>query len=141
MQSCERIMTLDPVTCRPFDTVAEVAYRMAHADVGCLPVVDGPRDRLVGILTDRDIRRRVIARGLDPRSPVESVMTRDVVTCLPADDLCLVNERMEERQLQRLPVVDRDGCLLGVVTRDDLTRRYSRTVDYDDLLEEVHAED
>lgn len=142
MKRCERIMTRDPVTCRPNEPVVAAIERMLRADVGALPVVDSGKGRLAGIFTAKDAFLRVVARGLDPRTtPVRAAMTRDVATCLADDEIGVANLRMEELQVQRLPIVDDDGRLVGILTRDDLTTRVDGTILFADLLEEVHAED
>jgi CBS domain-containing protein len=139
MMHCENVMTPDPVTCRADELVVTAAHRMDVLEVGALPVVDAGGKRLVGILTDRDVARRVRARGLDPwATVVGDVMSKDVVACAPEDDLCEAMVRMEEREVQRLPVVDGAGRLVGILTKDDLTLRVAA---YAEFLEEVHAED
>jgi CBS domain-containing protein len=126
MNKCERIMTRDPITCLPGDTLATAAESMRLADVGALPVVDGKEEWLVGIVTDRDIAIRATARGLDTRrTRVSEVMTRDVTTCLPDDAIEKAVERMEERQVRRLPIVDDDGRLLGIIAQADLATHVS----------------
>lgn len=142
MKRCESIMTRNPVTCGPRDTLAIASRRMRAVGVGALPVVDGEDNWLVGIITDRDITVGAVALGLDPRTThVEAAMTREVVTCLPDDVIHQAIELTEERQLQRLPIVDDDGRLVGIVTRNDLTRRVDPSRNLFDFLEEVHAED
>lgn len=139
MMHCENVMTPDPVTCRADELVVTAAHRMDVLEVGALPVMDAGGKRLVGILTDRDVARRVRARGLDPwATVVGDVMTRDIVACDPGDDLCEAMVRMEEREVQRLPVVDGAGRLVGILTKDDLTLRVAA---YAEFLDEVHAED
>lgn len=139
MLHCENVMTPDPVTCRADELVVTAAHRMDVLEVGALPVVDAGGKRLVGMLTDRDVARRVRARGLDPwATVVGEVMTRDIVACDPGDDLCEAMVRMEEREVQRLPVVDGGGRLVGILTKDDLTLRVAA---YAEFLDEVHAED
>ena len=139
MMRCETVMTPDPITCRANELVVSAAHRMGMAEVGALPVVDAEGRFLVGMLTDRDLAVRVRARGLDPwTTTVEDVMTPDVVACAPGDDLCEAMVRMEEREVQRLPIVDDGGRLLGILTKDDLTLRVAA---YAEFLDEVHAED
>jgi CBS domain-containing protein len=141
MLRCAKVMTPNPVTCGPTETIVAAVYRMARAEVGALPIV-GEGGRLLGILTDRDVSTRVIAGGIDPwTTPVEAVMTKDVLTCHPEDDLYEAIERMEDSQVQRLPIVDDEGRLVGMVTRDDLTLRVGPYGPYAEFLEEVHAED
>ena len=138
MKKCERIMTRDPVTCLPGDTLATAAERMRLENVGALPVVDGEECWLVGIITDRDIAVRAAARGLDPRTtPVSEVMTRDVASCLSDDTMEKAVERMEERQVRRLPIIDDDGRLVGIIAQADLAIRVHDRGLVAEFLEEV----
>jgi CBS domain-containing protein len=92
---------------------------MRNLDVGPLPVVD--RGKLVGVVTDRDITIRATAEGRDPRlTPVEEVMTRDVVACREDDDVRVAAKLMQDAQLRRLLVVDGLGRLVGIVSLGDL---------------------
>jgi CBS domain-containing protein len=138
MKKCEKIMTPGPVTCRPHDTLTMAAERMSAADVGALPVVDGEEDWLVGIITDRDITIRAAARGLEPgKTLVQDVMTHDVATCLPDDPIDRAVQRMEERQVRRLPIVDDDGILVGIIAQADLATRVHDAGLLAEFLEEV----
>jgi CBS domain-containing protein len=115
-----------PVSCPRSATVADVARRMEESNVGCVVVVEG---RLpVGIVTDRDLVLRVLRVARDPRGvPVERVMTLPVHTV--PDDLSPIEAaaRMRETGVRRLPIVDPDGALLGIVTLDDLLHHVGRT--------------
>lgn len=112
------IMTSYVVTCDPEETLAEAAQKMESRDIGCCPVVE--QDILVGVLTDRDIAVRSVAKGLDPNSrQVRDIMTLDIVTAEPSmscEDACRL---MSENQLRRLPVVENDR-LIGIVSLADL---------------------
>ena len=90
---------------------------MSQTDVGVLPVSDG--DRLVGMVTDRDIAIRAVAVGKGPDSTVGDVMTADVNYCFDDDDIEDVCENMADQQVRRLPVVDRDKRLVGIVSLAD----------------------
>jgi CBS-domain-containing membrane protein len=92
---------------------------MAKADTGALPV--GEEDRLVGMLTDRDIAVRLVAQGKDPaKTKVREVMTAEVRYCFEDEDLDHVAENMAEQRLRRLPVVNREKRLVGIVSLGDL---------------------
>ncbi len=101
------------------DTVFDVACRMRDKHVGCVVVVrDG---RPVGMLTDRDIVLRVVAEGLDARSVlVSSIVTYDAATVLRTDGFETAVRKMREHAVRRLPIVDENGCVTGIVTADDL---------------------
>lgn len=114
------VMTYGVRTASVGDTVREVAEVMRELDVGSLPVCDG--ERLVGMVTDRDIVIRVVARGLPADTSVCEAMTSEVDCCFEDDDLHEVADRMARAQLRRLPVVDRDRQLIGIVALGDLAR-------------------
>lgn len=101
----------------PNETLQEVARRMAAEDIGFLPV--GDDDRLVGTITDRDIVVRAVAQGRDGTALVRDAMTRDVKYCFEDDDMDHVMHNMAHIQVRRLPVVDRDKRLVGVVSLAD----------------------
>jgi CBS domain-containing protein len=102
-------------------TVAYAAKMMRDEDVGIAPIVEG--DRLVGVLTDRDIAVRVVAEGRDPEQvKVTEVASRDVVTLDPDQDLDEATRLMARHQVRRLPVVEEDGRLVGVVAQADVAQ-------------------
>jgi CBS domain-containing protein len=112
-------MTPDVVSVLPDTRLVDAALAMRNLDVGPLPVVD--RGKLVGVVTDRDITIRATAEGRDPRlTPVEEVMTRDVVACREDDDVRVAAKLMQDAQLRRLLVVDGLGRLVGIVSLGDL---------------------
>jgi CBS domain-containing protein len=102
--------------------VAHAAKMMRDEDVGLAPIVEG--DRLVGTLTDRDIATRVVAEGRDPQSTrVLDVASTDIVTVDPQQDLGEAVRLMAEHQVRRLPVVEEDGRLVGVLAQADVARQ------------------
>jgi CBS domain-containing protein len=116
------VMTSNPRTIGADELVAEAAKLMRDEDVGLAPVVEG--DRLVGALTDRDIAIRVVAEGKDPAStPVREVASTDVVTVDPEQDLGEALNLMAQHQVRRIPVVEQDGRLVGVVAQADVARK------------------
>ena len=114
------IMTGGIETIPPQASLAEAAKKMASQDIGSLPVCDEPR-RVVGIITDRDITVRAVARGMDPnQTRVEDVMTRDVLCCSSeseVEDACAL---MERRQVRRLLVTGQDEVPVGIVSLGDI---------------------
>jgi CBS domain-containing protein len=103
-------------------TVTYAAKMMRDEDVGIAPIVEG--DRLVGVLTDRDIAVRVVAEGRDPEQvKVTEVASRDVVTLDPQQDLDEALRLMARHQVRRLPVVEEDGRLVGVVAQGDVAQQ------------------
>lgn len=111
-------MTADVLLVDPGQTIREAARMMADRDIGALPV--GQNDRLVGMLTDRDIAVRAVADGQGPDTKISEVMSREVMYCFDDDDLDDVASNMGRIQVRRLPVVDRDKRLVGIVSVGDL---------------------
>lgn len=105
------------------DTLRKAAEIMTKEDIGFLPVAEN--DRLIGMITDRDIVTRCVAQGKDGQSRVRDAMTKDVKYCFMHDDLDAVMENMAEIQVRRLPVVDSDKQLVGVLSLADAARCYS----------------
>jgi CBS domain-containing protein len=113
------VMTTRPRAVTPDTPVKQVAELMDTEDVGVIPVVEG--DQLVGVVTDRDIVLRAVAKGKDPSGlPVREVASRDLVTLDPDRDLDDALKLMAQYQVRRLPVVDEDNRLLGVVSQADV---------------------
>lgn len=106
----------------PDCSVEEAAAKMKRLNIGALPVCDG--DVLLGVVTDRDIVVRVVARGTDPAATkVGKVMTRYPLCCYEEAELPAVARMMEERKIRRIPVVDREERLVGMLSIDDFARR------------------
>ena len=103
---------------RPHQTIQEAASIMAEIDVGALPV--GEDDRLVGMITDRDIAIRAVAQGMSPDSRVLEVMTSDIKYCYDDEDTEHVLENLGDQQIRRLPVIDRGKRLVGILSLGDL---------------------
>jgi CBS domain-containing protein len=114
------VMTRDVQTIRPDQTVQQAADFMLSADAGSIPVTEG--DRLLGMITDRDIAVRGVAKGYGPETPVRDLMTGDVI-CVRIDDTVEdAATKMSEAQVRRLPVIDSDERLCGIVSIGDLSR-------------------
>jgi CBS domain-containing protein len=105
------------------ETLKKAAQIMASEDIGFLPVED--EDRLVGMITDRDIVTRCVAQGKDGTSRVRDAMTKDVKYCFDDDDIDDVMDNMADLQVRRLPVMSRDKRLVGVLSLADAARTYS----------------
>ena len=120
-QSIKDVMTSDPCTIDADKSVAYAAKMMRDEDVGLAPIVEG--DKLFGMLTDRDIAIRVVAEGKDPdQVTVREVASKQVVTIDPQQDLGEALRIMAKHQVRRLPVVEEDGKLVGVVAQADVAR-------------------
>ena len=103
---------------RPDQPICDAAKAMAAIDAGALPVQEN--DRLVGMITDRDIAVRAVAERKGPDTPVREVMTADIKYCYDDEDLEHVAKNMAELQVRRLPVVNRDKRLVGIVALGDV---------------------
>jgi CBS domain-containing protein len=111
-------MTRDVRIANPNHSIQEAARMMVDLDAGILPVGDG--DRLVGMITDRDIAVRAVAEGKGPQTPVREVMSQEVKYCFEDDDTDAVARNMADIQVRRLPVVNRDKRLVGIIALGDL---------------------
>lgn len=120
-QSIRDVMTSEPRTIDAGQSVAYAAKMMRDEDVGLAPIVED--DKLIGMLTDRDIAIRVVAEGRDPDEvTVGEVASRQVVTVDPQQDLDEALRIMAKHQVRRLPVVEEDGRLVGIVAQADVAR-------------------
>ena len=118
-------MTRDVKVANPAQSIREAARMMAEIDAGSLPV--GENDRLVGMITDRDIAVRAVAEGKSPDTKVSDVMSREVLYCFEDQDLEEVSRNMGDVKVRRMPVVDRDKRLVGIISLGDLARNEEPT--------------
>jgi CBS domain-containing protein len=117
------IMTDSPVVCTAETSAQDAARMMESNDCGSLPIVES-RDsmKLTGMVTDRDLALRVLGRGQGPETPVREAMTRNVSSVKQDDDLDAIEHVMSGQQVRRVPVVDDQGRVLGIVAQADLAR-------------------
>jgi CBS domain-containing protein len=127
VKKCDEVMTNNPVCCLPNDTAAKAAELMKSGNIGSILVIENEQTKkLVGIVTDRDLALQVVADGLDAKSTkVGAVMTHKIVTCRAGDDLQKALDAMSKHQLRRIPVVDSDDRILGIVAQADVAMHYS----------------
>jgi CBS domain-containing protein len=116
------IMTSKPTCCGPEDSIQDVAKAMTGNSIGAIPVIDDD-GRPVGIVTDRDICCRAVAEGKGADTKVSDVMSEDVVTTSPHEDLDSCCNRMEKTQIRRAVVTDSEGKCCGMVAQADIARR------------------
>ena len=128
MNKCSEVMTRNPVSCVPDDAVMKVAQVMKNEDVGPIPIVENRQtQKLVGMVTDRDLAMKLVAEGRDGRNTtVAEVMSRQIVTCHADDDLQKALDAMAENQLRRIPVVDEDGAVIGIISQADVATRVNQ---------------
>lgn len=116
------VMTPDPACCTPDSTAREAATLMKDNDCGSIPVVESASKRLVGTVTDRDLAVRGLAEGKGPDTPVRELMTNKPITAGPDDEVEIVREVMVAQQVRRVPVVDGNGIIVGIVAQADIAR-------------------
>lgn len=119
------VMTRNPASVTPGTTIREAAQLMQREDTGIIPVVEEQsNNRLLGVVTDRDIAIRVVAEGRDAGTRVSEVMsTSRLATCAPDDDVDDAMKAMANEQVRRIPIVDDRGALVGIVAQADIVRK------------------
>ena len=140
MKTCSDVMTKDLVYSSPDDMVADVAQLMKKEDIGPVLIVrdDSEGKHLVGIVTDRDLAIKVVGEGRDPQNTkVESVMTREVITCRADEDVQHAMQAMAQYQLRRIPVVDMDGMLVGIISQADVATRLNEPETTAEVVREI----
>lgn len=131
----EDIMTRAVHSVKPGDSIAQAARSMAENDVGMLPVIDG--SDLLGIVTDRDLAVRALAAGIDPSSPIRRIMSEDVATCSPDDEVEEALETMANEQVRRLPVCDDQDRVIGILGLADAAMRDPEPSDVTETFAEI----
>jgi CBS domain-containing protein len=133
--SIRKVMTASPKTLETSSTAVEAARLMRDEDIGVVPIVEG--DRLVGTVTDRDIAIRIVADGKDPSSiTIGEIASRELVTIDPDQDLDEALQLMARHRVRRLPVVEEDGKLVGIVAQADVARHAS-SKETGDVVEKI----
>ena len=142
MKTCSEVMTKDPVCCLPTDSAATAAQLMKNENIGSILVVENEQNRtLVGIVTDRDLALTIVAEHQDAKSvPVEAVMTRRLVICRADDDLEKAIRAMAEHQLRRIPIVDNDNRLVGIIAQADVATRVDEPERTGEMVKEISQE-
>jgi len=136
------VMTKDPRCCVPSDFSVKAASIMRDEHAGIVPVIESEHHRrIVGVVTDRDLCMNIVAEGRDPETvSVDECMTTAVVTCSPNDSVERVTELMRENQIRRVPVVNAEGDLQGIVSLADVVDRGEiKTTETHETLKRVSA--
>ena len=143
MKKCKAVMTKDPVYCLPNNLVSEAAELMRKEHIGSVPVVENEQSKkLIGIVTDRDLALKIVAEGLDAKSTkVEVVMTHKVITRRSNDDLQKALDSMAKYQLRRIPIVDKDNKILGIIAQADVATRVGHPKKTAAMMKEVSQSD
>ncbi len=128
MSKCSEVMTKNPVVCIPSDLVANIAQVMKRENIGPVPIVeDGQTRKLVGMVTDRDLAVKVVAEARNLETTrAEEVMSRRILTCRAGDDLQKALDVMSENQLRRIPVVDDEDRIVGIIAQADIATRVNQ---------------
>jgi CBS domain-containing protein len=139
MKKCSDVMTKNPSCCLPTDTVAKAAQQMKKEKVGSIPVIENEKTKkLIGIVTDRDLALQVIADGRDAKTTrVADVMTQDVITCGMDDDVQNAVDAMADNQLRRIPVVDDDHMIVGIIAQADVATRVDEPQETAKMVKEI----
>lgn len=139
MNKCNEVMTKNPVCCLPNDLAKTAAELMKSGQIGSIPVIENEQTKkLVGIVTDRDLTLRIVAEGLDAKSTkVNAVMTRKVVTCHAEDDLQKALNAMAEHQLRRIPVVNANNEIIGIIAQADVATRVDQPQKTAEMVKEI----
>ena len=139
MAKCRDVMTKDPASCQPTDSITKVAGLMKREDVGSVPVVESADSRrLTGIITDRDIVVKVIAAGgAADSTTVRDAMTPNPASCRETDDVDQAVKLMKERQVRRMPIVDGEGRLTGIIAQADVATRVNKDSKTGELVEAI----
>ncbi len=132
---CREIMTAAVRTASAADPLNAVSTMMRDGDVGSVPIVDG--ERLIGIITDRDIVVRAVADGKSPDTPVSEVMTTEIFSVRPDAFVFEAIRLMGDRQIRRVPVVDEDGRLAGIIAMADIALETEDQREIAETLEDI----
>ena len=135
MQKISEVMTRNVQVISPNATIKEAAQQMRGGDFGMLPV--GENDRMIGAISDRDIAIRAIAEGKESNTPVRDVMSDGIVWAFDTDSIEKAAQLMSEHQIRRLPVVDKDKRLVGIVALGDFAIDSSDIVPAAEALAEI----
>jgi len=139
MKKCNEVMTKYPVCCLPTDRVAKAAELMKSGNIGSIPVIENEQtQKLVGIVTDRDLAMRIVAEERDASATkVDGVMTRKVVSCFAEDDVQKALDAMTKQKLRRIPIVDHDNRIVGIITQADVATRINQPEKTAEMVKEV----
>lgn len=118
----KEVMSTNPACCTPIDTAQNVAKMMCALNVGSIPVVDDQQSRtLIGMITDRDLCCSVLAQGPDPKATrIQEFITYNPISCRDGENIDKCERVMQEHQIRRVPVVDGDNRVIGIVAQADV---------------------
>ncbi len=139
MTTCSQVMTENPVCCTGSDSISSVTQQMQIHDVGAMPVVtDYQTKKLIGIVTDRDVALRVVGAERDVKGTyVADVMTPDPVACHAGDHINMAIEAMSLHRVRRIPTVDDEGQVVGIISQADVATRLHDSATTAEVVEEI----
>lgn len=141
MKTCHEVMTKNPACCLPSNNVSIAAQLMKEENVGSIPVIESTETKkLIGIVTDRDLAIQVLANrnGQNGKSMnVVDVMTHEVVTCRESDDVQKAVDLMAKHQLRRMPVVDQNHNIVGIISQADIATRVDKKEETAEMVKEI----
>lgn len=128
MKKCSEVMTKKPTCCLPTEMASKAAQRMKKEDVGSIPVIENDKTKkLIGIVTDRDLALKVVAVEGDTKSiKVSDVMTSKVISCFGDDKIQKAVDAMAKHQIRRIPVVDKEHKIIGMISQADVATRVAK---------------
>lgn len=137
MKRCKDIMTKNPRCLSPTDTMQEAARQMKDEDIGSILICDPKSKKLLGLVTDRDIAIKGVALGRGLVTTLDTIMTRDPICCPESEDADRAVKLMAEHQVRRLPVVDAEKRLVGILSQGDIATRMSEPTKTAEVVKEV----
>jgi len=137
MKTCKDIMTKNPCCLSADETVQRAAAQMLEEDIGTVLVCEPSTERLLGIVTDRDIAIKLVAPCLKADTPLKTIMTQAPLYCLESDSVDRALDLMTEHQVRRIPVVDGDQHLVGIISQGDIATRMREVQKTADMVEKV----
>ena len=143
MTTCSEIMTETPRACLPNDSLENAAKLMKTENVGSIPIVESPDTRrLVGIITDRDIALQIAASHFNPQgTKIEEIMSRDPIVCHESDTIQSAMDAMAAHQVRRIPVVDNEHRLVGIIAQGDIALRVPNPEKAGKVVKEISKPD
>jgi CBS domain-containing protein len=144
IKKCREMMTPAPACCLPFQTVDKAAQIMKEEDVGAIPIIENALSmKPIGIVTDRDIALKMATYGFDAKNTtVDRIMSHDPLVCNEDDDVEFALYTMAEHRVRRIPVINRNGEIIGIIAQGDLALRMKEPIKMWEVVKEIskHSE-
>jgi CBS domain-containing protein len=137
MKTCKEIMTTHPKCLAPSDSLQMGASQMRDEDIGSVLICEPESGKLLGIVTDRDIAVKGVAKGVKAEEALETIATWGPICCQESDDMEAAIKRMTDHQVRRLPVTDANGKLVGIISQGDIATRQQETQKTADMVQNV----